>query len=450
MVSTSFYSSIDTWEKWYKGKVAEFHTYEVFQAKGQKTCVEMQSLGMPKKVCEDWADLLFNEETFIVIDDKNLQETFDSVLEENNFSFQCNELIEKAFALGNGALVLRKNAEGKTRIDYVNGDMVFPLAWENGQVTSCAFGSVFVEDGQKYFYLQAHEKKGKQYVISNRFYPINKNTGNVSLTATVLENVEEEVTYNTEKPLFALIRPAIANNIDKNNPLGISVYANAIDQVKVCDIAFDGVSVSMKVGRPRIAVSETMVSIDKDGNMIPITDKRDTTFYNLPAKINDGQKQLIQDITPAYRANDYMTTLEKALFLLSQKVGFGDRAYKFENGSVTTATQVISENSDMYKTMKKHQKVLTAAFTALAYGIFFLEEKTVPEKLSITVNYDDSIIEDTAAQKAQSMSEVNAGIMAKWEYRQEYFGEDEETAKANVPPVSQYPRFDFTNNGGGE
>jgi A118 family predicted phage portal protein len=84
-VSLDFYKKIDEWKKWYKGKVNDFHEYDVFLAKGQKTSVEMQSLGMPKKICEDWADLLYNEKTFIVIDDASLQKVFNDVLLLNNF-----------------------------------------------------------------------------------------------------------------------------------------------------------------------------------------------------------------------------------------------------------------------------------------------------------------------------------------------------------------------------
>ena len=269
-VSSKFYDKIEEWKRWYRGKVGTFHNYDVFLAKGQKTVVEMASLGMSKKICEDWADLLYNEKTFIVVDDKEGQEIFDEALRENNFEVLGNELVEKAFMSGTGAFVLRKDGEDKIKIDYVSGDMIFPLEWENGQVRACAFGSIVVRGDKKYFYLQAHERSlasmvkdqnskatraGYKYLVSNRFYPIDKSTGNISAAAVELPEVESEVVYETDSPLFALLKPNIANNVEENNPLGISVYANAIDQIKACDIAFDGSSVAMKVGRPRIAIS---------------------------------------------------------------------------------------------------------------------------------------------------------------------------------------------------
>lgn len=458
-VSSGYYDKISEWASWYKGKVAAFHNYDVFLAKGQATKVEMQSLGMAKKICEDWADLLYNEKTFIVLDDKKGQKIFDDVLRENNFEVLGNELVEKSFMAGTGAFVLRIDKrgqspqgqrpegqcrEGKTRIDYVCGEMIFPLEWENGRVEGCAFGSVVVRDGKKYFYLQAHERKSGKYIVSNRFYPIDKNTGNISVTAVEFPDVESEAVYETDKPLFALIKPNIANNVEENNPMGISVYGNAIDQIKGCDIAFDGASVAMKVGRPRIAISAEAVKTDEEGNVIPIVDTRDAALYSVPARFGDN-KTLVEDITTSYRANDYMSTLEKNLVLLSQKVGFGERAYSFESGGVATATQVISENSKMFRTMKKHQKILTQAFRQLAEGILFLNG--FKKGVNVTVNYDDSIIEDTGARKAQMLAETQAGIANKWEYRMEFYGEDEETAKGKVPQREDEGYYDFIGGG---
>ena len=45
--------------------------------------------------------------------------------------------------------------------------------------------------------------------------------------------------------------------------------------------------------------------------------------------------------------------------------------------------------------------------------------------------FDDSIIQDVAAEKAQDMAEVGVTMHA-WEYRAKWYGEDEKTAKARA------------------
>ena len=47
------------------------------------------------------------------------------------------------------------------------------------------------------------------------------------------------------------------------------------------------------------------------------------------------------------------------------------------------------------------------------------------------VMFDDSIIQDVAAEKAQDMAEVGVTLNA-WEYRMKWLGEDEKTAKARA------------------
>ena len=54
--------------------------------------------------------------------------------------------------------------------------------------------------------------------------------------------------------------------------------------------------------------------------------------------------------------------------------------------------------------------------------------ESIPEEGSVRVQCDDSIIQDTAAEKAQDM--VEAGVtMHAWEYRMKWYGEDEKTAR---------------------
>lgn len=52
----------------------------------------------------------------------------------------------------------------------------------------------------------------------------------------------------------------------------------------------------------------------------------------------------------------------------------------------------------------------------------------LPDEGLVRVMFDDSIITDTTAEKKQDMDEVAAGLMAGWEYRAKWYGEDGETA----------------------
>ena len=57
------------------------------------------------------------------------------------------------------------SADKKPIIDYIRGDMIYPLSWDNGKITECAFGSLkHFKDGDAY-YIQLHRLEGKEYVL---------------------------------------------------------------------------------------------------------------------------------------------------------------------------------------------------------------------------------------------------------------------------------------------
>ena len=101
-VSDETYSHIEEWLEWYQGEVEKFHRYKVYNG---AVMVEQKRyrLGMAKKVCEDWANLLLNEKVSIKAGD--YEERLNQILADNNFRIRGNQLVELAFALGTGAFV---------------------------------------------------------------------------------------------------------------------------------------------------------------------------------------------------------------------------------------------------------------------------------------------------------------------------------------------------------
>lgn len=144
---------IDEWLEWYQNDVEKFHHYKLYNG-AVMTNQERYKLGMAKTVCEDWANLLLNEK--VAIKAGKYSKRLAEILNYNNFRVQGNRLIEKAFALGTGAFVEYLNAEGKVIIDYIRADMIYPLSWDNGDITECAFGTAKLLDGKEVIYLQMH------------------------------------------------------------------------------------------------------------------------------------------------------------------------------------------------------------------------------------------------------------------------------------------------------
>lgn len=407
--SDDTYSHIDEWLEWYQGDVAKFHKYKVFNGI-TITSHSRYRLGMAKKVCEDWANLLLNEK--VAIEAGEYTGRLEEILDANNFLVRANQLIELVFALGTGAFVEYKGGDDNVIIDYIRADMIYPLSWDNGDITECAFGTIRVVDGKERIYLQIHrfgnvddEENADEYYIENRY--VDAESGK---ELAVPEEIMAVVPTGATRPLFQIITPNICNNIDLDSPLGISVYANAIYQLKGCDLVFDSYMNEFVLGRKRILVpvSAARIQMEKEGVTAPTFDPNDDVYYQMPG---DKQSDLkLTEVDMSIRATEHELGIQKSLDILSFMVGLGSGRYKFENGGVKTATEVISDKSDLYQNRQKNAIIINAAVCNMVAAVAFLDTGA---EVKATVDFDDSIIEDTNTTIDKNIKLVNAGLRSK-------------------------------------
>lgn len=445
-VPASFYGEIDTWKSWYDGNVRSFHRYQVYNGLNRVDC-RRYSMGMAKKVAEDWANLLLNEKVKITLEGKAEQDLFDSVCRENNFSVKSNEMQELKGALGTAAYVVRASSvdvDGDTgkisgkdgaalKIDYVTAPNIFPLSWENGIVRECAFSSTVMYGGKEYTYLQIHRKgEDRNYIIENRLYQ-NSTEAELS-TVKSMANVPPVVHTNSPTPQFVIDRLNIANNVDNTLPMGIPAFANAIDQLKGVDVAYDSYVNEFVLGKKRVMVKPGAVK-DLDGN--PVFDPNELYYYVLPEDTADGN--IIHPIDMTLRTAEHNAGLQDMLNALSSCCGFGENHYRFDSGSVATATQVISENSTMFRTIKKHEIVLEQVLTELCRIVLRLGNSVMRmglnEDVEISIDFDDSIIEDRKSELQEMRADVAAGLIRGELYVAKKYGVTENEAKKMMPSM---------------
>lgn len=448
-ISEDFYSKVLEWKSWYEGDVKNFHHYKVRNGMSVVRC-KRYSLAMGKKIPEDWANLLMNERVKITLEGTKENEFIEQIFGKNNFAVKANEMQELAFALGTVAFIPRVvgmkvstdgTVTGKTSdilIDFVTVEHIWPLSWQNGIITECAFDNIVTVNGDDYCYLQIHHKVNGLYDIENKLYTYrNGNAGSeVPLTSVQgFERVPAVVHTGSDKRQFVIDRPNITNNFDYTVPLGISVFANAIDNLKSIDVAFDSYVNEFILGKKRIMVKSAAVDYI---NGEPIFDADDLVFYVLPEDTsNDGK--IITPIDMTLRTAEHTQGIQTQLNLLSSKCGFGETYYRFDGSNITTATQVISENSTMFRTIKKHEIILEQVITELCRIILRLGNAAMNmglnEDAKVTIDFDDSIIEDKTTERNNDRQDLSAGIMNDWEYRMKWYNEDEATAKAMLPKM---------------
>lgn len=419
-VSADFYTQINTWMLWYKGKVDTFHKYRVYNGASFVGC-ERFSLGLPKLVCEDWANLLLNERVTIDADGyPGLQDTLD----RNNFAVRANQLVELAFAGGTGAFVEYLDAQGLPLIDYVRAEMIYPISWDNGEITECAFASVRKIGKVEALYIQRHLLENGAYTIYNDY--VDSKTGQ---PLPLPDGVEGEVHTGSAAPLFQIIKPNIVNNVDLDCPMGLSVFANALDAVKEADLVFDSYCNEFTLGRKRIILPLNMVEVQALDDAVgqPTFDPNDVLFYGIDLG-DDAHKPVEIDLH--IRADEHEKGLQRGLDCVSSKCGLGTTRYRFEQGTAKTATEVVSEKSDLWQNICKHTIVLKKALQDLVRVLAFLEGAGVT---AVNIDMDDSVItdEDTEYQRLKELAAM--GFAEGWELRVKALKETEEKARASIP-----------------
>ena len=439
------------WDDWYRGNVDGFHSYR-YEHNGVYLDYFKKSLQMPKQVCEDWADLLANERTDIVLPDKvskdgvsltHNNDILKSILQENNFKVELSNGVEKAFAIGYGAIienvydlligentgVLNKKI-AKVSIELIDRNKIIPITIINRRIIECAFWT----ETDEFILLAIHHKNEKgNYIINN--FQFRKKDGE-------LVNMFMFDTKSNKK-WFQIIRPNLNPNSFDSMEVGVSVFANALDAFKLCDDAFDGLDNEIVLSRKKVFIAadawKTVPAVNGGQKRIRTFDPMNSLFFALPPADKGGTESLIKNYADEIRSQAYIDTINMALNVISKKCGFGTGYYKFEKGTVVTATQVISENSDLYKTLCKHEKLLKDALINMVDVIIYANnEFTENEKFTdidindINVNFDDSIIQDKDSQMQNDRLDVSSGLMSRSEYREKYYFEDETTANESV------------------
>ena len=446
-VKNAMQTYIDQFKSWYAGNVKSFHNYFIYNGK-RKVNKHRYTMNMAKEISEDWSDILWSEKCKISLKNEDSQKQFEELIDSLDLYSLINQSIEKSGALGTESAVVSvydivQNEDGmyldvsdaKTRVDLVDIDWIYPLSWNNKEITECAFGSVEYKKGQKYVVLSVHKLADNgNYVIHNHLF--RDNNGMLS-EVTEEESTMKEFDTKSNIKWFSIFKPMLTNNIINNSPFGIPHYANAIDNLKAVDLAFDSLQTELNNGKRRTFVRADMLSYD-DGTQKMVFDENDTSIYVLPKGAT--KDDMIQDDNKDLRTDKQIEALNTCLNILGNKVGFGTNHYKYDQSGLQTATAVVSSNSKMFRRKKKLEIGYESAINDLVQAICYASSAFGKYNINtegLGIQFDDSIIEDKESESNRAMREVNAGLLSKVEYRMKVFGESENVAREKITQINE-------------
>lgn len=464
-IQWDYYTRIDEWRRWWIGDQPTFHAIKEAGLDGNIHTRQMYRMRMPKKACEDWASLLLNDKTTVTVADKASSEWLlgpegqqtGGELGRLDFWNNANALVELAFRSGTGAFVLGvEGLQVKDRValpspgtslclDYLPAECILPLTIRHGRVQEVAFVSEVTLGGKSCIYLQTHQLAVvdgvRQYRISNEFFTSENETAENAeyKPATLPAGMAASFTTGSTAPWFALFSPNVLKNIPEGPGLGMSVFAEAIDQAKQCDLAFDNYCRDLYLGSKKVFYSGKLLKSypgpDGTTRYAAPDDLRQSLFVETAGGDPD-EKPDWHEYNPDLRVEDNSRAVQDALDYFSFKVGLGTHHYQFSSGAVKTATEYVGDRQDMVQHANRHQITIEAAllqiFRAMLWvGKHLLGAAADPET-EITVNFDDSYISDSETRRQRDKEDALDGFIPRYRYNMEWRGMSEAEARQAV------------------
>ena len=467
---------IFVWQAIYKGFYRAWHEIDVHtikDPKGKKRHLATMNAG--KMACSQMARYVWNEQCAIHASMRNAPEDdpldgfLQYVLKDNRFFTAFGDLLEKSFALGGGALKewveIPKDengndiGEGKIRIGYTMASQFVPTAWDNSRVNAGIFISREARDGYYYTVVEWHRLDGTTYRVTNDlyrmpikeaeepqnilgwWYPLNEMYPLLSPDTTI-----EDV----QNVFFQYIRPFGANYADDNSPLGMSIYAPAMNTLHGIDIMFDSLQREFVLGKKRIiAPARAMKQVGGIGGRMQRYFDADDEVWEALATDNPEDLKIV-DNSVGLRVNEHITGINGDLAILCSQIGFDPGTLSFDaSKGLKTATEVISENSKTFGTVKAHENIIRDSLRQMVDAIFELavhygltwEGKTIESLIAggyeVAVTFDDSIIEDKNAEINRGIALTGAGLMSKKRFLTDVLGMTEEDADKELAQIGE-------------
>ena len=419
-------------------------------SKGQR---DMETLNTAKVLCDEFSNMTFSEKTEIIVSDERIQEYINVVLDANRFYSKMPSFLSLMFALG-GGIIKCYAVDGLPVIDYLPADCFVPTAFSNRGITAGVFRSVSFIRNTYYSFFEYYSGGKVEYKLFRS--QTQGQLGEECPVSELYDGLPSSVDYGTDIPMFAYFSPASSNNLAIGSPFGLSVFANAESTLKALDVAFDSFSREFILGRKRIIVPSSCVRtvVDADtGKPVRYFDSDDEVYQALSVG-QDQEMPKITDNTVSLRIEEHVGAINAYLNTLCAQTGLTAGTLAFDREGLKTATEIISENSKTYRTIRANKNLLEESLIHLTHALTALGEYLglIPQgiKYECSVAFNDGIIEDHDKVIDNNIKLVEAGLQSRLGAIMEIYECDEETAEKrlerinaeNVPSVYDFKEDD--------
>ena len=328
------------------------------------------------------------------------------------------------YACAQGGVMLKPYLSGGyISSAYVRADSFFPTAFDgSGNITGCIFAEKKVIGKKFYTRLETHDYSKSLYVVKNTAYL--SDSSDMLGRQVSLSSVPEWSELAEEVRLTNL--PG-ANQFDGCSPLGVSVFANALDAIRDADEQY--ARLLWEFEGSELAVNVDVTALDVSGKSgVPKHNKRLYRGFD--------SENLYEVFSPAIRDQSLLNGLNDILRNVEHLSGLAFGTLSRIDDTEKTATEVKASKQRSYCTVSAIQKSLRKC---LEEYLVCLEDLcdfyglAPKDKIEQSFEFDDSLITDSETDQRIWLQEVAAGLMSPAEYRMRRYGETEAQALAALP-----------------
>lgn len=432
--------------RYYRG---EYPKEKYYDMNGVRCEREFYDLPMTVIVAEYLADLIINESFDVQVKSANdeLNKVLQQILDDNAFKKNLGDYLSPMFATGGIAVRPYYNVtSNEMEFSWALSDAFFPLRSNSNKISEGVFMTTSKRDDKYYTLLEFHQwKDNETYMIINELYEsINPDIIGDPVPLGVMYEQLEPVTLirGLSRPLFVYLKPSNFNNLAPHSPLGLGVVDNAkkiLDQINNTN---NQMQHDMAKAKPRIAISEAMTKA--------VYDERDGSFLGMKVDDSDAfvmmttDEAIVKDISLEFEPERYIDKINHDFRLLERKIKLQQGTFSLEyQKGIKTATQVVSEDSDTFRTRNREItqietfiKELIVSLTELmiALGMY---NGDVPTFEEITVDFDDGIFTNKDQELDFYMKGVMANMVPKSVAIQRAYNQSEEEAEEWLRKIAE-------------
>lgn len=408
----------------------------------------IKSIEFAKKICEETAKLVCLD-IGVEFDGKRKQAMTD--FWDKSVNPRLRDWVE--YGIATGSLILKPNGDG---VDFITPDRFQIVETDgNGNIRGIVFQDTYRDENKFITKLEYHSfwtanvrQIGSDKYVPTTYYKIvnkafmSKNSSElgteISLAQTKWNKLQPE-TYITKQNddqlsgmLFGYFKMPIANNIDLDSPLGMSIFSSAIEELADLDVAYSRNSEEIYDSGKIVLLDDRLTDAsfqDRKGD-------RHRVRIPLPKFVknvrNDEPNKFYQEIVPTLNTAVRKEGIDHYLSLIGCKCGYSNGYFVLDQKTgMITATQVESDDRETIQTVKDIRDKLKTCLEELFYAqsVFMdLYELAPVGEFKPSFNFGD-ITYSYEEDKQTWLKYVQMGKVPFWVYLVKFEGMSEEEAK---------------------